>query len=309
MKLKTTTIMAVTGLGAVTAQAAVVSWDGGAGNFYGNANWTVGGTAAQTLANQNGAGVNDDITIGSGAVVYNPGEDLGNGWDATTLTIAGGSLTQNGTNWSQLNGATNLTVSGGDFITGANNFYLSSTAQVNLSAGIFTNSGSSNFIVGLAGTDSAAFNMTGGTFNKTVGGEFKLRGGSTGSITGGTANVRFLSLGDFGQSNLTLGGTGTLNLTDGAAGAGLAGIYRANSSYIDITSSGATFHVGNISVAQATAAYLDSNKVQFGGDGDNALLQVVSDGAGGVNISAVPEPSSTALIGLGGLTLILRRRK
>lgn len=42
--------------------------------------------------------------------------------------------------------------------------------------------------------------------------------------------------------------------------------------------------------------------------GDNALATAYN-GALGVQISMVPEPSSTALLGLGGLALILRRRK
>ena len=52
------------------------------------------------------------------------------------------------------------------------------------------------------------------------------------------------------------------------------------------------FNVGNINVADATIAYLDSDKVRSGGDTDNALLQVLDDGNGGVNISVVPEPGS-----------------
>jgi len=306
-KMKKTLILSTLTLGTGAANAAIAAWDGGAGNFYGNANWTIAGTPAQTLANQNGS--NDDITIGSGDVTYNPGGDLGQGWDTSNLTISGGSLTQTVGNWTQINGSTILTVSGGTFSSAANNFNLSSSAQVNLSSGTFTNSGGTNFNVGTSGADTAAFNMTGGTFNKIVAGEFKLRGGSTGSITGGTANIRFLGLGDFGQSNLNLGGTGTLNLTDGNGGAGNAGFYRANSSYVDLTSTGATFHIDNIDVAQATAAYLTSDKVRANGDANDALLQVLSDGGSGVNITLIPEPSSTALLGLGGIAFILRRRK
>ena len=55
----------------------------------------------------------------------------------------------------------------------------------------------------------------------------------------------------------------------------------------------------------------------FGGssnDGDKALLHLSAAGEtvflNAVNdFTAVPEPSSTALLGLGGLALILRRRK
>ena len=49
--------------------------------------------------------------------------------------------------------------------------------------------------------------------------------------------------------------------------------------------------------------------------GDNLALQVTSVGSFGgvdsvvVDVTPVPEPSSTALLGLGGLALILRRRK
>lgn len=43
---------------------------------------------------------------------------------------------------------------------------------------------------------------------------------------------------------------------------------------------------------------------------DTGSALVLSTGSvAGVNFDAVPEPSSTALLGLGGLALILRRRK
>lgn len=63
--------------------------------------------------------------------------------------------------------------------------------------------------------------------------------------------------------------------------------------------------------ASNTTAF--GNALIFGADpfayepGDNAIATAI--GTSGVSIQAVPEPSSTALLGLGGLALILRRRK
>lgn len=47
-----------------------------------------------------------------------------------------------------------------------------------------------------------------------------------------------------------------------------------------------------------------SNQIQYTSTGDGATAQSIT-----FNPTAVPEPSSTALLGLGGLALILRRRK
>jgi len=63
----------------------------------------------------------------------------------------------------------------------------------------------------------------------------------------------------------------------------------------------------------ASTFSIDGTTAVFGADplvmeaGDTAIVK--ENPTGGITIAAVPEPSSAALLGLGGLALILRRRK
>ena len=66
-----------------------------------------------------------------------------------------------------------------------------------------------------------------------------------------------------------------------------------------------------LSTPGATTAYQSVTGLQTDGSG-NLVIQVTRDtlhvNAGALTLTAVPEPSSAALLGLGGLALILRRR-
>lgn len=62
--------------------------------------------------------------------------------------------------------------------------------------------------------------------------------------------------------------------------------------------------VGFNRINSTTSSYTEGEAIHNGG-----LFGGNWDVAATVNTSAVPEPSSTALLGLGGLALILRRRK
>lgn len=59
----------------------------------------------------------------------------------------------------------------------------------------------------------------------------------------------------------------------------------------------------NLSGTMASSMDLDRLRIANGSGGDIAVDNLTID------ISAVPEPSSTALLGLGGLAIMLRRRK
>ncbi|GAA5497390.1 PEP-CTERM protein-sorting domain-containing protein [Rubritalea squalenifaciens DSM 18772] len=267
--------LATAGLLTASSQAALVLWDGGTGSWS-DSNWNGGGAAPAMDGT-------DDAQIDSGLVTYTPGGDFGLGFGSSNVTVSGGELTQTVSNWWQFDGSTVFTVSGGVVNTSANNVQF-----------------------GNSGADTASLVITSGEFNHTGNGEFKLRGGNTMTVSGGSFSSRFLSLGDFGAATIDVSG-GVFKINDGSIGAN--GIYIGSAgSYIDITANG-VMNVGNISVSDAITAYLDSDKVRFGGDIDNALLSVTDDGAGGVNISAIPEPAASSLIGMAGLLLLLRRRR
>lgn len=131
------------------------------------------------------------------------------------------------------------------------------------------------------------------------------------------------------------GGLANYNINNVGGDGGTAGVYNG----IDITDSqwhhiGLTVTGGNATiyvdgVARATGAYTGSGTAtvfQIGsrfGDGARAITAQIDDvsvWSGALSdaqmlalssnaASTVPEPSSTALLGLGGLALILRRRK
>ncbi|NWK55988.1 PEP-CTERM sorting domain-containing protein [Verrucomicrobiaceae bacterium N1E253] len=275
----TITALAVVSLGISAAQASTIAWGGGDGNWntegVADAGWSGG-----TSPTMDGT---DDAVINGGTVSYDAGAlgDLGAGWGSSHLTLNGGVLTQSTTHWSVFDGSGTFTIAGGTF-----------------------NSAADRVQIGASGTDTAQFVMTSGSFIHT-GSEVAVRGGNTFTVSGGSMSANFFSLGDFGLATIDVAG-GTVRLNDGSSGGGFY-IGTAGSA-INLTAAG-VFNIGNTNIADATANYLDTDRVVFGMDGNNALLQVVDDGAGGVNISAVPEPTSAALLGLGGVALILRRRK
>ncbi|MGB0993369.1 MAG: PEP-CTERM sorting domain-containing protein [Akkermansiaceae bacterium] len=90
-----------------------------------------------------------------------------------------------------------------------------------------------------------------------------------------------------------------------------------------------TDHTFTFTPGETTARGVDfasgASSVSMLGGGGDVILTLTSDGSGQITgtatgtgnegnwaaltIESVPEPSSTALLGLGGLALILRRRK
>ena len=110
--------------------------------------------------------------------------------------------------------------------------------------------------------------------------------------------------------NATAGDTDeltTYNLKDGAA-SGFGAASTALSG--ELTGTGTyskTFSISGLGIAGVTtAADLDYYLIQFAQEEDGLAGTTSIDN---FSITAVPEPSSTALLGLGGLALIMRRRK
>ena len=80
-------------------------------------------------------------------------------------------------------------------------------------------------------------------------------------------------------------------------------------STINFLDSASTLTFTSETVAAFTAEHLGKIKVNGAAAVIGTNINVVSDGGSGSIVTAIPEPSSAALLGLGGLALILRRRK
>lgn len=177
-------------------------------------------------------------------------------------------------------GWTVTTGSGGEFNSGTNWALFGSGAQATRSIG-------SNLTLGQTVTiDISTLGVTNGTF---VGVDF--RDGATTALgynfEGGTANY-----GVFSGSGVTDSGIG----------------FSTSFKTISVTRTSATQYTMDIDGTAFTSLTLS------GGTGINEI-RVFNDTSGSGNdilfnnLTVVPEPSSVALLGLGGLALIMRRRK
>jgi len=102
------------------------------------------------------------------------------------------------------------------------------------------------------------------------------------------------------------------------------GSWQARTDWLDISMTGGgqpNVDVTNFATsAAASNVLMNAKRIDFSDAADYGLLtftiQESTEGNNGyfggvvvTNVTAIPEPSSTALLGLGGLALILRRRK
>jgi len=153
---------------------------------------------------------------------------------------------------------------------------------------------------------NATWNMEGGVLNLRYilangsGSNFQMSGGTIMTLSLGTNQVGTANSGTF-----TVSGTGVIDATNdnlGVVGSGnnilsdWTGSWKQNS--YSGTSWQTEFTDGNIK--------LDGNTLDAIGFASN--FNVSADGKT-LTLLTVPEPSSTALLGLGGLALLLRRRK
>ena len=99
----------------------------------------------------------------------------------------------------------------------------------------------------------------------------------------------------------TLEGDSTLQLRGGGN--------PLNESTVDFLDTDSQLVFTNETVAAFTNEHLGKVKVNGQPAVIGTNIQVVSDGANGSIVTVIPEPSSTALLGLAGLAFILRRRK
>lgn len=187
---------------------------------------------------------------------------------------------------------------------GLTNWTLSATGALGLAAGdnFGGDAGSPGAPYFVGNTGSQLFGTDGDTFVSTTSGSgATILSQSISGLSAGTVNVSYdVGLITFGGNNLSI----RFELFDGAD-ATAASLYDVTTD-VDAT-------VANLNWSTITSGALSST-------GTDLFVRITLDDPAGnsaqanldnviVDHVAVPEPSSAALLGLGGLALILRRRK
>ena len=110
----------------------------------------------------------------------------------------------------------------------------------------------------------------------------------------------------------------TLNSLTKSNTVAVGGDSRNGSEQATFTVNGGTSFDLGVSPASGNITLTDSRFTAFDAVGDSLLFETTAGNTGKLNlkalaftadVTAVPEPSSTALLGLGGFALILRRRR
>ena len=191
-------------------------------------------------------------------------------WDLGVSHTAG-KLSGNGFNQYDVAGARMVWSMSGTAMISVSSAVHANGITFNISGGSVTSTGE-----GFKSVNNGALNISGGIHSMAHAILFQTDNASTVILSGGTINST--------SSTSLISGTGSLDFTDG--GSWELNLHVATDWAAELQSSGAT---------------LDGIDI----DGTNINRFNISGGT----ITTVPESSSTALLGLGGLVLILRRRK
>lgn len=273
MKLNTTLILAAASLSIGSLQAATLIWNNGNANllFNQNGNWTDGFTPGV------GTGAvdltNDTFTINNGDNVSASGFNLN---VKKGLTISGSSAVTIGTsNWTKIENAT-LTVDGGTYNrTGGSPLQIGGGSSENAGILVATNGASIGTTGMMIVNDFSTVTIDGGS-------SFVFTNTTAGSYSGTLAYA--------------IEGAGVINFTGGGTMMGAAG-----------------YKFGTVATSMTWEALYGLGKLTFGGSNAglfaNNFTTSGTVGTTGYTLTAIPEPSSAALLGLGGLALVLRRRK
>ena len=177
---------------------------------------------------------------------------------------------------------------------------------------------------GLGGNDTLSFDLvetyyTGSTFSAgdvTLGGQANVAGNGNNF---GNNNIGNLSTLTFEITNVVY--TSAESTVDFS---GFTEIRKVNSAPAPTNGEDITFYVGETGATTVLLTVNNSNQdFDLTSNSDNTLLTLTTDysslASGGLirlreldfafETSLIPEPSSTALLGLGGLALLLRRRR
>ncbi len=273
MKMNTTCATIALTLGLAAAANAAVIFDG-AGSIRTATNWTT-----DTLP----AGDVGTIDI-SGATVGNA--NLG-GWGATTINHTAGNIAGQFNAYNEANLTWNISGTASYTLTGTQTFFTNGTTN-NMSGGTIN----TEYTIS---TEKATgvLNISGGTINSTSTSLFETKNGGIINLSGGTVTAN--SATTLFNGTADIGGSATIN----ASNATTLGAVDFLSGW-----------TGSLDLDAATdwsAVLISSGATLDGVDIDSGNIDQFNISGG--SISAVPEPSSAALLGLGGIALILRRRK
>jgi autotransporter-associated beta strand protein len=272
-----------TAQGTVTVTGGTVTMGGGS-IFIGGMNGTTTSGGNGTFTLNSGAVTTAQLSVREGTGTINL-----NGGTATVTSISEG----NGSGTVNFNGTTvKVAADSADFLAGFE------TPDLNVQSGGFlldSNGKSVTFTQGASGT---------GAFTKLGGGTLTVQGQSTysGGTTVSAGTLLVASGATLGSGGITVGSGGTLNfdydfsLATGGLTllTGSAVILDQSLSFTGLTIAGNSFSPGTYDYATLKTAY----------------PAIFADGGSGqISVSAIPEPSSLALIGIGIAAALGIRRK
>lgn len=185
-------------------------------------------------------------------------------------------------------------------MTGAYN-WTSADSTYNLSGDAVINN-TTNFN---SNGDNGAFNLSGNSMLIFANASSDVIANSTNSSINLSDAATIVVPNNF---DLRLSGTGaSFTITSDWTGSLIAGTTATETDWINELVYGAEAN-GTIP-GTAPTNFVSVGGVQVTEENFSSIFKVTSDGGTGSSLTLVPEPSSAALLGLGGLALILRRRK